>query len=215
MMKKNNWLLFIAVASFLGTVMIYSRLPDQMPIHWNTLGEVDNYGGKGFSLLMAVLPIAIYALMILLPKIDPRRENYAKHGKAYMMMQSGIVLLFVILNWVTIGFALGYDLNVGRFVTIGIGVLFIVIGNYLSQIRHNYFVGIKNPWTLANEQVWKKTHRLGGIGFVVVGILLAASTYLGTKMMTPVIIGSVLVLVLGLNLYSYLVFRDLSRKGSE
>jgi uncharacterized membrane protein len=177
-MKKNKWLLLIGLGSFLLTLLIYPNLPEQVPIHWSSTGKVDSYGTKYFTLLLGAMPVGLYYMMLYLPRIDPRRENYAKHSGAYQMIQSSIIIFFTIVHWIAIAIALGFELNIGRLVSIGIGILFIIIGNYMSQIRHNYFVGIKTPWTLANEVVWRKTHRVGGVVFVIAGLMMSISSFL-------------------------------------
>jgi uncharacterized membrane protein len=73
--------------------------------------------------------------------------------------------------------SLGFNINVAMVVRIGIGLLFIVIGNFMSQIRQNYFFGVRTPWTLANETVWKKIHRIGGFSFMIEGIILIISSF--------------------------------------
>lgn len=211
-MKKNNWLLILGLLSFGITLLVYPNLPSQVPLHWNTAGEVDSYGTKMVSLLMGALPVGLYFMMVYLPRIDPKRENYAKHQGAYWMMQSAIILLFIALHWVTIAIAMGYDLNVSRLVTIGIGVLFMIIGNYMTQLRHNYFVGIKTPWTLANEEVWRKTHRVGGVVFVLTGILMGISTFLPKVLRGPLLVFIIFALVGGLFGYSYLIYRKIVQK---
>ena len=161
---------------------------------------------------MGALPIIIYYMMIVLPKIDPRRENYAKHSGAYNMMQSAIIVFFILMHWATLAVPLGYDLNIGRIATIGIGLLFIVLGNYMTRIRHNYFVGIKTPWTLASEEVWRRTHRAGGLVFVVSGILLGISTFLPQRFSSVWVLFIIIGLVGGLYGYSYLLYRKIVQK---
>ena len=210
-MKKNKWILYLGIVSFLGTFLIYKRLPEQIPIHWGINGEVDNYGSRMMALVTGIMPVGLYLLMLYLPKIDPRRENYAKHSGAYGVMQMSIVLFFIVIHWAIMYFSLGNTFNIGRLVTIGIGILFIIIGNYMSQIRHNYFIGIKTPWTLASEYVWKKTHRLGGIVFIISGILMGLSTFIDYKFSGTIIVVLIIGMITGLYLYSYLVFNKNER----
>ena len=206
-MNNKKWLLYLGIISFIATVIIYSRLPDQIPIHWNVKGEVDNYGGRYSALILGALPVVLYYLMIIIPRIDPRRDNYLKHGKAYAAVKMAIILFFIAVHWITIASSLGADINISKIIPIGVGIIFIVIGNVMSQIRHNYFFGIRTPWTLANEVVWKKTHRMGGILFVVMGTLFIIAGLLNNPLVSIVSFSSVMIMVIWLFVYSYLVFK--------
>ncbi|MBN2259013.1 MAG: SdpI family protein [Clostridiales bacterium] len=205
-MKQNKWILYLSLISFAATIVVYRLLPDQIPIHWNASGEIDNYGKRYFSLIMGALPIALYYMMIIIPKIDPRRDNYFKHTKAYAMIQMAIILFFIGIHWVTTAVALGYEMDVSRYIIIGVGLLFLIIGKYMPQLKHNYFVGIKTPWTLASEVVWKKTHQVGGSLFILFGILMVISAFIKGIFIVFVIITSVIVMVFGLFGYSYIIY---------
>ena len=139
-MKKNKWILYLGIVSFLGTFLIYKRLPEQIPIHWGIEGEVDNYGSRMMALVTGIMPVGLYLLILYLPKIDTRRENYAKHSGAYGVMQMSIVLFFIVIHWAIMYFSLGNTFNIGRLVTIGIGILFIIIRYDMSHIRYNYCI---------------------------------------------------------------------------
>ncbi len=210
-MNKSKWLLYLSIVSFVGTLVIYPRLPDMIPTHWGIDGEVDRYNGRYMALLMAALPIGLYYMMTIIPSIDPRRDNYFKHTKAYGMIKQGTIIFIILLVWITNLYSLGWETDISKIVIIGVGVLFMIIGNYLTQIKHNYFVGIRTPWTLANETVWKKTHRVGGMLFVIFGILMVASSFLSHIISAAVVGISVFVIVIGLFGYSYLIFRKIEQ----
>jgi len=210
-MNKSKWLLYLSIVSFVGTLLIYPRFPEMIPTHWGIDGEVDRYNGRYMALLMAALPIGLYYMMTIIPSIDPRRDNYFKHTKAYGMIKQGTILFIILLVWITNLYSLGWETDISKIVIIGVGVLFMIIGNYLTQIKHNYFVGIRTPWTLANETVWKKTHRVGGMLFVIFGILMVASSFLSHIISAAVVGISVFVIVIGLFGYSYLIFRKIEQ----
>ena len=92
-----------------------------------------------------------------------------------MIINYSVVVLLFLVNMLVIGVGLGYDIPMNSTPLILVGLLFIVIGNYLPQCKPNYFVGIKTPWTLSNEEVWRKTHRFSGKVFVVLGIIMILS----------------------------------------
>jgi len=161
----------LILVSIVATILIYGNLPDKIPFHWNIQGEIDAWANKIFSLFTAILPLGIYLMMIYLPAIDPRRESYLKHKKAYGIFMMILVSFFILLHWIVILIGIGYQISVSRIIPISIGLLLIVIGNYMGQIRPNYSMGIKTPWTLADKTVWTKTHRVGGLAFILSGFI--------------------------------------------
>jgi uncharacterized membrane protein len=208
-MKINPWILTILLLSFAGVMWVYPSLPSEIPTHWNMAGDVDDYSTKSMILVLAAIPIALYLLMVFLPKIDPKRKSYDLHGKAYEVTKIFILLLLSVAVWVSILVAKGFDLDVGLIISLMTGILFIAIGNYMGQIRHNYFFGIRTPWTLANETVWKKTHRIGGYTFMAMGVCLILVNFLRDHMpswiMLPIILLGAGVPIV----YSYFVYKKI------
>ncbi|WP_432662123.1 SdpI family protein [Wukongibacter baidiensis] len=211
-MKINKILVFLMIISILGTIFVYSSLPERIPGHFNFKGEVDRYDDKISVFFTALLPLAIYLLMLFLPKIDPKRKSYQKHKKAYDISKTIMVIFMVMLHWVIILYSLGFNIDVGIIVRVGVGILFIVLGNFMSQIRHNYFFGIKTPWTLSNETVWKKTHRVGAFSFIVAGLIMIASSPFSGIMAQASLITAIAVAALYPIVYSYIVYRKISKE---
>lgn len=208
-MKKDSILIIIALISLIATFFVYGSLPEEIPRQWGADGEVNSYWGKAGIFVTASLPLLLYLLMKLLPKIDPKRESYKKHKKAYNMTIYATVLFMVAIHWVTIYASLGNNINTKLLVNLGVGILFVVIGNYMGQIRHNYFFGIKNPWTLANEEVWNKTHRASRYVFIILGLLIIISAFTPGKISIGLVIGGIIVLLLFTTIYPYLLFRKI------
>lgn len=211
-MKISKVLILLMILSILGTVFVYSSLPEKIPTHFNFKGEVDNYSNKSSALITGFLPLIIYLLMVVMPKIDPKRKSYQKHKKAYDIIKIIIVLFMIILHWLTILYSLGFSINIGMFVKIAIGTLFIVIGNFMSQIRPNYFFGIKTPWTLANETVWKKTHRVGAFSFLIGGVILMTSAFFNGTIGVIALILAIAIAGFYPVIYSYVVYRDIIKE---
>jgi uncharacterized membrane protein len=210
-MKKDLWLIILMTVSVIGIVLVLPTLPDQIPIHWNVDGEVDNYGSKSSLIYLSLLPFALYLLLTVIPMIDPRKANYEKHDKAYRVTRIGIIMMMMIISWITVLYTLEIISAVDKWIVFLVGVLFLVIGNYMRQIRSNYFFGIKNPWTLSNEIVWKKTHRLGGIAFIFTGLSMMIGSFLsGRVAMVLMFIGIAFILFVS-TIYSYLVYRKLEK----
>ncbi len=209
-MKINNLLIILIAISLLGTFLVFDRLPDKVPSNFNIDGEIDRYDDKESVIFTGVLPLLVYLLMKFLPKIDPKRESYLKHKKAYKITQMIIVLFLIMVQWIIIMVALGFNINVEIIIKLGIGILFIVIGNFMGQIRQNYFFGIKTPWTLANETVWKKTHRVSGFTFLIGGLIILASSFTQGIIATVLLMAAIAIAALYPIVYSYIIYRKIS-----
>lgn len=209
----NPILLGLILLSFAAGAALYHHLPPRVPIHWNIYGEIDGYGSRlTGAFAIPGITLAAYIGMLITPRIDPKRANYAKFTGAYSAFVTVFVLFMLGLYATTILVAFGYDLNVGMITQIGVGLLLMVMGNYLTRVRHNYFFGIKTPWTLASEIVWRKTHRTGGILFVISGLLIIASVVTSPEVRFAITVGSALGVSLVSMVYSYLVYRKLEKQ---
>lgn len=201
-------LLLIILGSLLAGMVIYPQLPEQVASHWNYKGEVDAYSSRFWGAFgIPLMTAGIYALMLVLPIIDPRRQNYEKFTGVYRLFKGLMVLFMTGLYLVVILNAIGYRVPVDRVTMAGISILFMIIGNYMGQVRHNYFVGIKTPWTLASERVWQKTHRLGGRLWVVAGITGLAASWIGGAGGGILLAASLGLAVIVPVVYSYLEYR--------
>lgn len=206
-MKINKLTLLIILLSIIATGYAYQFLPEQIPMHFNTKGEVDRWGNRSSIWLTGSLPLLIYGLMFIIPKIDPRQDSYQKHTKGYSSLASIMALFLISLNWFIIAYSLGYQLNVQTFILTAMGILFIVIGNHLPNARQNYTFGIRNPWTLEDEETWTKTHRAGGFLFVIFGLLSMIMAFVSGKAAIIIFISTVLLGSIGINVYSYLLYK--------
>lgn len=205
----RKWIpLLIIAAALAASAVVYPDLPERVPTHWNLEGEVDGWSPRAWGAwLMPVVIAFIWALMRWLPAIDPRRKNYDKFGGAFEGIMLSVMVFILILHGIMLGAALGYPVAMERVVPVGVGLLFIVIGNLLPRARSNWFVGIRTPWTLSSDRVWEKTHRVGGKLFVLGGILISLSTLLGASWSRWVLIAVVSICSLGAVIYSYWEWR--------
>lgn len=208
------WILILAPAVF--AIYYWPQIPDKVPTHWNASGDVDHYGGKWAAFLSPMINFGTYFLMLLLPKIDPRKKNYDLFGGAYWLMRVALSILFCILGFVTILAAIGVAMNVGLIVMVSTLLLFMVMGNQFGRIRPNYFVGIRTPWTISNEEVWTKTHRMGGRIWVIASVLMLPLVFLiPTKIMAIIFVAYILVIAAVPIVYSYLLHKQISNRGIE
>lgn len=212
--KEINWILIILCAvSFVGHLIIFPRLPETIPIHWNAAGEIDGYGSRYMDLFMGALPVLCCGLMYVVPVLDPRRKNYKKHEKAYSLMILLITVVLIALSWLTALVALGYDLDIAKIIPMVLGVMFIIMGNYMPKIRSNYFVGVRTPWAIDNTWVWRKTQTMGGITFIVMGVVMFISVFLPETLQMGMTIAVLLGGVAWMYLYSYLAFLKAKKSG--
>lgn len=199
----------LAILSLIGTFLVYPMLPSKIPSHWNINWEIDAYAGKSFLFFTASLPIVFYLLLMVIPKIDPRKDSYQKHQKAYWVFSTFMMMFFIVLHWLTILVALKIQVNIKLFFSLTFGLLFIVIGNYMGQIRPNYTFGIRTPWTLADETVWKKTHRKGGIIFIATGLIFVLGGVLTSSYTMVAAMAFLLMAIIYLMVYSYREYKKI------
>lgn len=185
----------------------YPHLPQTMPSHWNYKGEIDRYTGKLAGVIfMPAISVGIYLLLLVLPFLDPRRENYKKFSGTYQKIKFGMIVFFFVLYSVIILFSLGYISNMTTAMLFIMSMLFMLLGNYLGKIRQNYFVGIKVPWTLADEEVWNKTHRLGGKLWVATGVIGLGCVWLPQPTGSIIFFGTLMVSSIATIIYSYFIY---------
>ncbi|MBU1446184.1 SdpI family protein [Patescibacteria group bacterium] len=192
---------------YIAGFVLLDSLPAQMPMHWNIAGEIDNYMDKNMAIIVfPSITLAITLMFPFLSRIDPRRENYELFKKSWIILQATIVIFFAYLYFVTLYLTFHPEVSIIPFIFSGIGVLFMVIGNYLGKIRQNYFVGVKTPWTLDNEEVWNKTHRLAAYLFFIAGFVTIIEGVVQWYVF-PVFMGCVAIAALVPIIYSYVIFK--------
>ena len=207
-MKKHLFPLGITLLTLVAWLIALPHLPATMPIHWGANGEADGFATKINAMILTVgIMVLIYFIIAFVPRIDPRKENYKYFSKTYNILLNAVLLLFFFVNMSTILQGLGYNVPMSYIAPIMAGLVFIIIGNYLQRVRSNYFMGIRTPWTLSNENVWKKTHRLSGKLFFIGGLLILISAFLPDGYKSVIMWGSIVLCVAIPYLYSYLAYK--------
>jgi uncharacterized membrane protein len=211
---KTNWrtelaLLALIALMFAAALVVWPTAPSEIPVHWNASGEVDRFGGKIEGLLLLpLMALGIYLLMRYLPNIDPGRVNYARFGGAYTAIRAGVLLLMAGIYGMVIAWVLKAPVDVSRAVPVAVGALFVLFGSVLGQVKPNWFVGIRTPWTLSSTESWARTHRLGGWLFIALGVLFAMTGLFKLGSFGFVVIGASIAAVAVLMVYSYVVWRS-------
>jgi uncharacterized membrane protein len=211
---KTDWrielaLLLLVAAMFVAALIVWPTAPSEIPVHWNASGDVDRYGGKFEGLfLLPLIALGIYLLMRYLPRIDPGRANYARFGGAYTAIRTGVLVLMAGIYGMVIAWVVKVPVDVSRAVPVAVGALFVLFGAVLGQVKPNWFVGIRTPWTLSSTESWARTHRLGGWLFVALGVLFAVTGVFKLGSFGFVVIGAAIAAVAVLVVYSYFVWRS-------
>ena len=189
-----------------------------MCVHWNAAGACDGYGGRFEGLfLMPIIVAGVVGLFAAIPYIEPRRNHILQSARAYVAVWMVMLLYFLALHIILTLSVLGHKVAIGTFVPFIVGLMFVVIGAFLGKVQSNFLFGIRTPWTLSSELSWKKTHRLGGVLFMVEGVLIAvgAIAFPGT-LWVYLLIGSIVVLLVTVTVYSYVVWKgDPERTSSD
>lgn len=180
---KTEWFsILLVLAVVIAAIWAYPLLPAQVPSHWGVSGQVDDWTTPlGHVLMFPGMMIGMYLLFLLLPHIEPRREHFLESWGFYQMIRNFMMAFFAFMFGLTTYAAVtGNEVAVGQIIPVSIGVLFIFIGNYLTQVKSNFFMGIRTPWALDNEENWRKTHHLGAYTFVLGGLLFIISPFIPT-----------------------------------
>ncbi|WEK53861.1 MAG: SdpI family protein [Candidatus Cohnella colombiensis] len=211
--SRKDWvLLAVNIAIFAILFVIFNRkLPDEVASHYNISGELDRMMGKvAFWIMYGAIGILLPSFLAALRKIDPRKQNYNKFAQSFYVIRFAISMFIHGIMLVIILDNLDYNLPIQNILLGGFGLLWIVIGNYMSQVRSNFFVGIKTPWALSDERNWRLTHRFAARFMFIAGILMFASTWFvgQTFVVVMIILAGTLISSLSPVLYSYLVYRN-------
>ena len=215
MLTKNKFLIIlttlICLLPMVAGILLWDQLPEQVPSHWGIDGQVDGWSSKEFAVFFfPALMAGIHLLCIFASQLDPKGNNYPP--KMIQLVLWICPVLSLLLNSIIYAFALGYDLlNVPTILCALVGILFIFIGNYLPKCRQSYTLGIKLPWTLDDEGNWNATHRFAGWVWLLCGVAMLATAFLGIFW---ILVGIMLVAALTPTIYSYLYYRK-HKKGTD
>lgn len=206
--KSEAFSFILLLVTFIASFYFYLKFPEQVPTHWGIDGQVDGWSNKfvGAFLFPGIILIS-YLLFLFLPMFDPRSERYEQFQKTYAIFKNIIIGFMVLIYFIASFSALGYDIPVGKIMTILVGLLFVVLGNYMGKLKSNWFVGIKTPWTLSSEDVWNRTHSFGGKIFVICGLIIMFMNWYPVCFRLYIFFAVIIALVFGNFAYSYYLFK--------
>lgn len=206
---KEVMLLIIVILPLIYLAFVWKSLPDIVPTHFNIEGKADDWSSKTTLIyISAGITFGIYLLMLIIPYIDPKKK-IEQMGNKYFNLRFILSLFMSILATYIIYITKVGTMEGSNGLFIIIGALFAMLGNYFQTVRANYFVGIRTPWTLENENVWKKTHRLGGQIWMAGGILIIIlALILNNNNLFAILFGVILAIIIIIPIvYSYLEFQ--------
>ncbi|HEV8285593.1 MAG TPA: SdpI family protein [Chitinophagaceae bacterium] len=212
-LKRFIWLFIIAPAAYLA--IVWNTIPDTVPLHANLKGVVDRYGSKNelitMTLVLTVVNVLVYLLLPQVYRIDPKRyasENKSRLHRIAFAVSVFIAAVLCLLIYSSIHENIKFS---ARFILAGVGLLFAVIGNYMYTIKPNYFAGIRLPWTLNNDENWKKTHLLGGKLMFGGGLLIAVICLFASFSLSMIMLFAILSLIILITcIYSYNLYKKLN-----
>jgi uncharacterized membrane protein len=212
--NKEKLLLELITVAFIiimfGTALyVRPLLPDKVPIHWNAQGQADGFSGRNSVFMIPTIFLVIAILLFILPLMEVFRENMLKIYDYYLSFKIFFGVFFTILFVATLLPNFGYNIDVARIVISMISLMFIGLGIILPKLKRNFMFGIRTGWTLSSDNVWEKTHKLGGIMFAALGAITIILLFiLKMEMVFYIFIILTILMSLFLVFYSYYIFKQ-------
>ena len=213
-MKKQKAFYVLFFGMIIVNLLLYTKLPNQIPVHWNVKGQIDDYMSKLFIFFPVALLLLMNITFTILKHIDPKQSNYVRFAQTFEAIKLAIYLFIFCLWSITLVACFDPDLiNISMMMNLLCGAIFTILGNLMPKFKTNFFIGIKTPWTLSNETVWFKTHRMAGKLWFIGGILMMISTLFlrSNDMIIKQFIFLVCILAFVPCMYSYVLYRKITR----
>ncbi|MGV8168509.1 MAG: SdpI family protein [Candidatus Nanoarchaeia archaeon] len=211
MRKYIVYSVVLIVLSIIIGMYVYNALPDKVASHWNARGEVDNYMPKFWGVfLMPLISIFLLLLFIFLPRTDPLWKNMKQFREKYDFFIAIVLSFLFYLYLLTLLWNKGLQFNMVVFILPAFALLFFYIGVIIQNAPRNWFLGIRNPWTMSDDIVWAKTHKLAGWLFKICALLALLGMFIPSAAILIFII-PLLIAVIVMNIYSYRLFRKLKK----
>ncbi|MEP1151673.1 MAG: SdpI family protein [Balneola sp.] len=213
--KKEWYIILVLAAPFIASIYLWNDMPDIVPTHFNAQGEADDYGPKWINaFLLPGIAVLTYLFLLIIPAIDPKKR-IERTQKPITAIRVIISIFLVGIYTIVMMKTFNVDAKIDQFVFVGVGLLIVVVGNYMNSIKPNYFIGLRTPWTLENPEVWKRTHRFSSKLWIIGGSFMIISTFIPSlRGSLYVIVGLVAILAIVPFAYSYVIFNKLQKSES-
>ncbi|MFR4175789.1 MAG: SdpI family protein [Lactococcus raffinolactis] len=190
--KKLLWPTVIGLLPILMGLAVYSKLPEKMPIHWGLDGEPNGYATRLAGIL--ILPLIMVVVNVIVQfSLETAPKTNLKLKKLMLWL---LPILSVIFQSLTLSEALGYHLDIALITMVTVGIIFILLGNYIPKTSQNRVAGFRFPMTLSNPDNWQKTNRLGGMMLVISGIIMILGGVISTWYPIVAVLTFIVILVL-------------------
>jgi uncharacterized membrane protein len=215
--KRELPSILMLAAMFAMAVWSWPTAPERIPVHWDTSGQPDRYGGKLEGLLfLPFVALGLYVLLLVLPRIDPRRAHYAQFSGPYALLRTALTAFLLAVSVMVQSWIHGRPIDTNAFMGMTVGGLVLVLGAALPGFKSNWFVGVRTPWTLSSEASWARTHRLAGRLFIACGVIILAASLVRPTAAVPAILGTLLPAAAASIVFSYFAWRsDPARGGAD
>jgi len=216
-MREKKLVITVAVVliiTWIAAFFYYPKLPEMIPTHWNIDGQIDDYTAKPWGVyLVPIVSTVMSLLLLILPKISPKGFRLDSALRVYYMITLIMALFLFGIMLLMFNAALDQSFDMNVWLLAGIGGLMIIIGNFLSKVPKNFFLGIRTPWTLSSDEVWYKTHRFGAWVFILSGLAIIIAAFTGAS--TSLILVLIGIMAIVPILYSLYVYKKLEGFGSD
>ena len=211
----------LTALALIASLVLYPRLPAEIPTHWNIEGKIDGYGSKTWaSFLMPAIMVGMLVLFWGIPWLSPKQFEVDSFRSTYWFIALVITGMMGFIHALTLWAALATgrgqpQLDITRLMLAGLLVMFALIGNVMGKVRRNFYVGVRTPWTLASERVWNDTHRLAArlfVGAAAVG-LVAILLPLALPVAIITVVGLIMAAALWPVVYSLILYKRLEKRG--
>jgi uncharacterized membrane protein len=188
-------------------VWAYPQFPDRVPTHWNAAGQINGYSSRLFAAALEPLIMAFtLGLMIVLPLVSPKGFGLERSANPFYISTLATIAILLVIEIAVTRAALNEAFAPNAVVGASVGALLAILGSVMGKVRKNFFFGVRTPWTLASDEVWLRTNRLGGQLFVFGGLVLIGTSFF-KAVTAPATIGVIAVIVLVPVVYSYVLYK--------
>jgi uncharacterized membrane protein len=203
----------VIAATLAGTMVAYPQLPSVIPIHWGAHGEVNGWGPK-WSLFVLGPGLMTFLVLVFaaLPYLSPQKFEVDSFRATYLYIMAAVIALMAYVHLLILLNDLGSKINMTKSVLGGVCLLIVLLGNVMGKVRRNFFVGIRTPWTIANEQVWNATHRFAAKTMFAGGVAALVLTLAGGPIWFPIV--AIAASTVAPVVYSFIFYKNLERHGS-
>lgn len=217
MIKKHKWQLIISSIIILLPIviglLIWNYLPEKIATHWSSDGTPDGWAGRSFTIFgMPIILFIVHWICVLFTDRDPKNKDQS--SKVFNMVLWLLPITSLLVCGLTYAVALGNDVNIGMMVRIFLGLMFLILGNYMPKCKQNHTIGVKVTWALRNEENWNKTHRFTGRLWVFGGLLLLTTIFVSMEKFQYVFLPMIFIMAFAPMIYSYVYYRKQLKVGT-